>query len=1118
MAKTKLVTYLVRDVPTTAPDGLTITRDGGKFTFAWKICDKDYDAGQALRYRINNGPWSGTANPGAKATSYAIQPGGAPGNITRVDFQVQGKRKEYTTGKGNNQVKNIPKISAPKSCSWIATPPNTPTLTYAKNSGNSGTFTWSTDADNSGKNILNHVEYETWTTHSNSSAPEWPSRTNQPASGSMSYTESFSGQNVVRWVRVQSAGPAGWSGWVTAHHAYGNPAVPQLTHASAVKTSSDTMQLTVAWNSSPTLLNPIDTITVQYAIAVPTDTSLSAPATGWTDAVTVTSNGGGDMVVVSVSEAIGTDECMWVRVMSKHDDYERYSGSMRAATGALETPGINANVNFNTGVVALTITENTSCDVAATAIFYRPDDNPSQDRIVAIFPNGTTTGTVTVADLRGKDKSCFGAYAFVGTFSGTTIRTRLMWSGSALDSDIAAIAPAWLSLSAGSKDKTVRVTWDWTWANATAAEISWADHDDAWESTDQPKTYAIDDIVKSWVVAGLDVGRWYFRVRLKGLIDSDEVTGPWSEIYDFDLSGIPDRPALILNKSIINAEESVTARWAYVASDDTSQQYAEICLATISALGVITYGEVIARVTDSQTVSIKRDWVEDQTYYMCLRLTSTAGRQSEWSEPVALTVAPPVEISLPSASLSIEYTAEDYTLDRRGVLRYIEEDQVTTVESSFAIIEEIVLNQEEDPIDPDNYSIDMSTGLITFDPPLETPGGCVLAITGYQKTESEIVNSSRVYKAEDYVKYQPGEAFIIEKGVIAQNYLRIVQASELDVISLPLSLTVIGAGVSGTTTVSIIRAEDYHIYRPDDSEFDGFEGETIVTKSQTGEDQMTISYDELIGHLDDGAKYTLRCTVIDDYGQTASIEFPINVEWSHQAGKPTATVKIDEYQRIAMITPTAPTNYRSGDVCDIYRLSADKPELVFRGAEFGQTYVDPYPGFGDFCGHRLVTRTANGDYITRDNELAWFLCDSDVDDILEEDAMIIDVNGNQIELPYNIELQNTWTKDFKRTTYLGGAVQGDWNPAVTRDTTANTVILRGRDLDKQISMRGLAGYAGLAHIRTPDGSSMACDIQVRETSSYQNKRVSYSLSIKVIDPPAPEGMLLADWQDMNPPR
>ena len=995
--KVKFVSYLIVEPKTTAPDGLTITRDGGKFTFAWKICDKDYDAGQTLKYKINNGKWSDTKKPGVKATSYVITPSGSPGNIKRVEFQVIGKRKEYTSGKGSSQTKYIPKASAASSRVWTAAVPNTPTLSYSKGSANTGTFTWSVGTDTKDKKIFNNVEYQTWTTNSSdTNPPKNVTSSSQGSSGSASYTETFTGKNIVRWVRVRSRGPAGNSGWVASHHSYGNPAVPTIKSASAAKISSSSMQLTVEWDSSPTLLNPIDTITVQYAIAVPTDTSLSAPASGWTDAITVTSNGKGDKVVVTVSEAIGTDECMWVRVMSKHDDYEKYSGTIRAATGTLATPGINANPNFSTGVVSLSITENTTCDVAATAIFYRPNDNPKQDRIVAIFANGTTTGTITVSDLIGKSKSCFGAYAFVGTYSGTTIQTAPMRSGTAIDSDIAAVAPAWLSLSAGSKEKTVRVTWPWTWADATAAEISWADHDDAWESTDGPKTYAIDDIVKSWVVAGLDVGRWYFRVRLKGLIDSDQVTGPWSAMYSYELSGIPDRPALILNKSIINAGQPVTARWAYITSDDTRQQYAEICLATINALGVITYGQVIARVTDAQTVSISRNWTVDQTYYLCLRVTSTAGAQSEWSEPVSLTVAPEVTISAQHSLVDVDGT--------------------------------------------------------------------------------------------------------------------------LTLKDMPLTVTVTGAGVSGTTSVSIIRSEDYHIYRPDDSEFDGFEGETIVTRSQTGEGAMSITPDDLIGHLDDGAKYTLRCTVIDAYGQTASLEYPFTISWTHQAGKPSATVKVDDWQRIAMITPIAPTNYAVGDVCDIYRISADKPELVVSGAEFGQTYVDPYPGFGDFCGHRIVTRTANGDYITEDNELAWFMCDSEVDDILEEAAMIIDVNGEQIELPYNLELQNTWTKDFKRTTYLGGAVQGDWNPAVTRDTTASTVILRGRDLDKQISMRNLAGYAGIAHVRTPDGSSIACDAQVKETWSHQTKRMSYSLAIKAIDPPAPDGVLLSDWTDMNPPR
>lgn len=998
MAKKKTtLKALIGATVTTPPKGLSITREGGKFTFAWKICDKDYDAGQTLKYKINNGNWSGVQKPGVKATSYVITPSGAPGNITRVEFQVSGKRKTYTSGKGYTQIKYFPVASEASSCVWTSAKPNTPRLSYSKGSANSGTFSWSVDTDSKDKKIFNNVEYQTWTSDSDSTdPPKNVTSSSKPDSGSVSYTETFTGKNIVRWVRVRSRGPAGNTGWVSAHHSYGNPAVPTIKSASATRAKSSNMQLTVEWDSSPTLLNPIDTITVQYVIAVPNDIFLAAPASGWTDAVTVTSNGKGDKVVVTVSETVGTDECMWVRVMSKHDDYEKFSGTIMAATGALATPGINANPNFSTGVVALTITENTSCDVAATAIFYRPDDNPKNDRIVAIFPNGTTTGTITVPHIKGKSKSCFGAYAFVGAYSETTILTAQMKSGTAIDSDIAAVAPAWLSLSAGSKEKTVRVTWPWTWAEATAAEISWADHDDAWESTDQPKTYAIDDIVKSWVVAGLDVGRWYFRVRLKGLIDSDEVTGPWSAIYSYELSGIPDRPALILSKSIINAGQPVTARWAYITSDETRQQYAEICLATINALGVVTYGQVIARVTDAQTVSISRNWTVNQTYYLCLRVTSTSGAQSEWSEPVSLTVAPEVTISATHSLVNVD-------------------------------------------------------GVLTLQ-------------------------------------------------------------------DMPLTATVTGAGASGTTTVSIIRAEDYHIYRPDDSEFDGFEGETIVTKSQTGEAVVSIMTDDLIGHLDDGAKYTLRCTVIDAYGQTASLEYPFTVAWTHQAGKPKATVKIDDWQRIAMITLIAPDNYEDGDVCDIYRISADKPELVVQGGEFGQTYVDPYPGFGDFCGHRIVTRTANGDYITESNELAWFMCDSDVDDILEEDAMIIDVNGEQIELPYNLELQNTWSKDFQRTVYLGGAVQGDWNPAVTRDTTANTVILRGRDIDKQISMRNLAGYAGIAHVRTPDGSSMACDVQVRETSSYQNKRVSYSLTIKVIDPPAPEGMLLSDWTEMNPPR
>lgn len=1061
--KTSISLVLIATHATKPPTGLDISRAGGKFTCSWKIGDSDYEGGQWFRYRVNGGSWTSATKLDAKVTSRVIDLTSTIGSVKKIEFAVKGLRKDYSTGKKNNKTEYRCQSSDYVFKTWTAAIPDKPSLSFSRNS-NTGTFTWGVgDVNDTNNKIFTSVELQTWVSYSNSSEPQNPSISSQGKSGSVSYTETLSGNNLVRWVRVRSRGPAGNSAWATVSHTYGNPAVPNLLAASSRAISSSVLQITAQWSSAPSLLYPIDTLTIQYAIAVPTTTNLSAPSSGWTDAITVNSNGGGDTVVATVSESIDTDECLWVRIKSNHDEFSKYSNARLAGTAALDTPGFNANPNFTTGDVTFTVTENTDCTVACTAIFYRPENNPSMDQIVAIFAHGTTTGTVNVPGIVGKSKSSFGAYAFVGTYTGTVIKTILMQSQAAMDEDIAAVAPAWVSLSAGSQDKSVRVNWAWSWAGAHSAEIGWADHDDAWESTDQPKTYLIEDKVTSWVVAGLEAGkRWYFRVRLKGLIDTDEVTGPWSVIYDYDLSSIPDRPGLILSKSVINSGQSVTARWAYSADDSTQQQYAEICLATITA-GVVSYGAIIAKTTTAQTVEIVRDWTVDTTYYLCLRLTSTAGRVSEWSEPVALTVAPAISISI-SQNSNIQYAS----VTKLSSYDYDEDTQTWSMTS---------------------HAYDSVANLAEYHQLMASGENGVAVVTEGDPSDPECTH----YETRQQWIYEPGK-----------------------LVELPLGITVTGAGSTGTTIVSVIRAEDYHIYRPDDSEIDGYEGETIATLSQTGESAMSITTDNLVGCLDDGAKYIIRCTVIDKYGQTASLDYPFTVDWTHQPGIPSATVEIDEYQRIAIITPIAPDNYVAGDVCDIYRISTDKPELIVKGAAFGTAYVDPYPAFGDSSGHRIVTRTANGDYVTQSNELAWFLCDFGIGDVIEEDLMVIDVNGDQIELPYDITLQNSWSKDFKRTSYLGGSVQGDWNPAVTRDISANTVIVRGEDLDDQIEMRRLAGYAGAAHIRTPDGSSVACDIQVRESQSYDSQRVSYSLAIKVVDPQAPEGMTLAEWNSMNP--
>lgn len=986
---------------TKKPSGLSITRSGGNFTLKWKIADANYENGQKLRYRTKIGSsWSAwttltkSTSPKITDKQTSFSHSFSLTNIKEIEFQVCGNRKKYKKGSKTYN----PGWSDWASKTWKAKVPSVTSLTYANASANSGTFTWAAPNSNSDAAVFTRIEAQTCYVRNTSAPPSsaWGATMTKGASGSQTVTEDtehIAAGNLVRWYRVRAVGPAGASAWRAASHAYGAPASASITSASAVTKGSIT-QITAQWKDSYNKLKPIDTITLQYAIDVPTDANMSAPSSGWNDAIDVKPNGSTDKIVVNVEDTVGTDECLWVRIKSDHDGVASYSGAKLAQTGKLARPTINAVPNTSTGSVSITITEVTSCTVACTAIFYRGEDNPSNDRIVAILGRGQTSTTIVVSDIIGKTTTCFGAFAFVGSYSGLTISNVKMRSDKITDTDIHAVPPAYVTVAEGPREGTVRLGWDWTWTEALRAEVTWAEYEDAWQSTDKPHSFTVDErFATSWIVAGLDVGkRWYFRVRL--ISDNDDVVtvGPWSDVVSYDLSSVPDRPVLTLSKSVINEGEAVTARWAFSSAEGVTQDFAEICLVTYEDDEPV-YGEVIAHVETAQSVEIERDWETGETYLLAVRTTATSGVQSVWSDPVSLFVADPVTIAITYTNLT--------------------------------------------------------------------------AIAGTETT----------YELE----------------------------------TLPLLVTVSGASTSGETTVSVVRAEDYHIDRPDERNYDGFEGETIATYSQIGEGMITISIDDLVGSLDDGAKYTLIATVTDLYDQTATERIDFTVNWVHKADIPSVTIVTDATQRVTYITPVAPEGYEVGDTCDIYRLTIDKPELIFSGAEFGSTYVDPYPGFGEACGHRLVTRTANGDYATADG-IGWYDSDIEDGDYLEELNMVINVDGNQIELPYNLSFTNKWNKDFKRTTYLGGAVQGDWNPAVTRDMTADSVIVRSDDLDSQIAMHDLAGFAGVAHIRTPDGSSLTANVLINETQSHDTRRIGYTMTIQAVDPEEPAGMTLEEWE------
>ena len=1006
-------------VTTRAPGGLTVKRNGNAFTISWKITDEDYGDGQTLQYRLGlPGKWTAWTNiaVGSTQTSKAITISAndyypvTSLKLNKIQFRIRGKRRKHD---GVN-----PAVSAWTTKEFDVMVPNRPTLNaeLSQSLNNMTTFTWATTVSTESIMWFTSTEIQTRLERESNvsdgsklSAGGWTEFYDSAiASGSINITEDASvvnaGESYTRWVRIRSRGPQGNSEWTYARHIYAIPYQPVNVEANSYSTAAGGYLCTVNWETPKDVAHPIDAITVQYTFVVPTAGMTCPDGASWTDAQSLAYKDGTDAAAFSIDNIVGLDQCMFVRVNTQHDRNTTYGTPTLAAVGVLTAPtGLSVVTDPSTYRATITVTNNSTVLDSFVAVKYMTAEDPD-GFIIGIIPHGQTTITVQCPDWSDENSILFGAFSVVGT-STPTVRADgvtsyaidvLMQSSMLTYGGSVPAAPTNVTLSMTDNPGTIRVVFDWAWQEAISAELSWADHADAWESTDEPDTYTINNThASAWNISNLATGKtWYVRVRLAAGVDDSKTFGAYSDIVSIDLSSAPAVPILSLSSAVVTDADVVTASWAFTSTDGSAQAAAEVAEIVNNDYVTLVVAESAQYVTISPSDA---GWEPGEVHQIAVRVVSASGRQSQWSDPVAVTVAEPLEIEITSTSL---------------VTQTITVDGVSRTVKSLTV--------------------------------------------------------------------------------------------------MPLSITVEGAGTGGETRVVIIRAEDYHMERPDESRFDGYEGEMIAIYSQTGEAPITIS--DTIGSLDDGASYRIIATVQDSLGQSAETSIDFEVHWTHQALIPDARVSVDHYNMVAFLKPVAPTGAALTDVCDIYRLTADKPELIYPGAEFGEIYVDPFPALGAHGGHRFVLRTANGDYITAENMLAWTdLTDIDGDE-LKSDYSVIDFGSGRVAFEYNTDLSQKWSKDFKETKYLGGSVRGDWNPATSR-TGSLSAVVTADDQETIETMRRLAVHPGLCHVRTKDGSSYAADVQVSEDIRQQDahKIVGFSLSITRVDSDGYDGMTLEEW-------
>ena len=1033
-------------VESKAPTGLTIARAGDivnardTYTCSWKFGAKNYGKGQKMEYRYLYKEYQTVKG---KSTLVSKETGWTPVSIGKTDkkkafnmaysgfcpsngrylyevqFRVKGNRtgkdsKGRTYGWSDWSKKGFP-VKAPAGVSVSAEVGTWPKTT----------FTISATNNTTNSQILTHVQYQYMLVKNcnttNGAGLNWNSATNATSkltTTPVPITEDSGvlndGNSYTRWFRARACGPGGITGWVYKYHTYAMPDAPTVSLKSLVDEGL-TYSVKLNIDTPKSTARPVKEVRAEWLIDEPAAGVTPPVGATWTTGATIVPYDTTSGAYFKADNQIGLDECLFARAVSVYDDYESPGAAILLAKGALSTPtGLSVTPGSNS---KFTVAATNASAVTGSFLVVRfyDEDNPNGLDVGIL---DTSPKVIQCPEWTESANVVIGVYAAVGSYEvnprddGVDVYSvdAVMTSDVQKSGGTVPVAPANVTAGAGAVPGTIRVTWDWTWTGASTAELSWSDHIDAWESTNEPQTYSVSKArTSAWNISGLTTGQtWYVRVRLVSGGDTPTY-GAYSDIQEVSLASAPLVPVMDLSAGVITEDGEVTATWGYSTTDGTGQASAVIAEYDPEDSSDDPYTP-IAQVTTQQTYTIsaaEQGWQVGETHLLCVSVVSGSGLESDgWSAPVPVTIAEKIVCTITSNSLG---SVTETTTDDNG----------NTVTNTYTALQ-----------------------------------------------------------------------------------------------SMPLTVVVTGAGVAGGTTLVIERAENYTIDRPYEDQQTSFAGETIyisadpVVNSGTGESTFTVTTGDLIGRLDDGAFYNLVATVQDDLGQSDTQEIPFIVAWSHQAEEPTADVEIVD--TVAYLTPIAPASYVAGDVCDIYRLSIDRPELVYKGAEFGTTYVDPYPTIGEYGGYRFVTRTADGDTTTTNQTLAWY--DTD-EGRLNVRYNIIDFDGGTAYLTYDVDISNDWQKDFEQTAYLGGSVQGDWNKAVKRSGSVNATGVEAINGDLAEEMRRLAAYPGICHVRTKDGSSYAADVQVGEKYNYASgvKTRDYSLKISRVETEELDGIPLSEW-------
>lgn len=637
------------------PTGLQIDRKGNKYIFSWNKADS-YGDGQQLQwsYKASKTHKSSIVKLGKSVKKYTVT---SPSKLSEISFKVRGN---------HDQKKKDPGWSDWASKSFDVDKPKKPTVNAAWSSSTPDKTTFTYTATDDDHKPFDHVEYRTkWIKNYNGKPKsyKWTGSVSTSSSKTGTIFNSAetipSGQSYTRVVQCRAVGPGGASAWVFKSHTYAKPNVPEIisTKGTVEDKTKGMITLNLKWKTSAPSDRPIDKITIEYLIAAPAE-DMSVPSADWQQADTPVKKGKTSWSE-EINGVLGDDQVLFARIHVVHDTREDWSNPVIALRGRLATP-TNVSITPDQGTHTITVNATNASSVPDSylAVVYRV--NTQFEAVFAIIPHGSSTVNMVVPEWTGSFAGGVAVYAVVGSYTASPVSsegTRIytiaepqmtsdrVWKG--------VLSAPTINVVQSDIESTAIVTWEWTNTSVTGAEVSWSDHEDAWDSTDEPETFVVNNSRASRLsVSGLETGiDLYFRVRLMQTVGDDTSYGLYSDTFVLNLASAPAVPVLEMSSQVIDPAGEAIASWVYISTDNTMQAHATITEVDTTTTPW-TYTPIL-QVDEEQTAVIRPsdlEWAVGD-YQLAVKVESASGRWSEYSDPVPVSVREPLTCSITQASL-----------------------------------------------------------------------------------------------------------------------------------------------------------------------------------------------------------------------------------------------------------------------------------------------------------------------------------------------------------------------------------------------------------------------------------------------------------------------------------